>query len=163
VADEASAEEVSTDEAPAEEAPAPLTATLSAQIVEFVTDADGNLVERLTDGTVAVPGDIIQYTAVYENISEAPLIGLIVNGPVPASTGYLGGSESINVDATFEVLIEGEEWQGLPAFKTVVDETGEAQRVEATPADYLQVRWRLDGALDPETAVTAIYRVAVDS
>lgn len=141
---------------------APLTAVLSANLVELVADEDGNMVETLVIADTAVPGDIIQYTGTYENTSQEPLIGLIINGPIPSGTRYLGGSQSASVDAVFEVLIEGEDWQELPAYRTITDENGEEQQIEATAADFLQLRWRLGEPLEPDTSAISVYRVTVN-
>jgi len=139
----------------------PLTATLAVAQVVLVENVEGELIETFEPATTALPGDTLQYTAVYENVSETAIGGLVVNGPIPSSTSYLAGSENITVDAVFEVLIEEEEWQALPALKTIILEDGTEQQVEASPNDYIQLRWRLDNPIEPEDSITAVYRVRV--
>lgn len=151
------------EEGVVEAAESPITAVLSAYRIEMTTDADGNRVESRVEAATASPGDILEYTATYTNVSEAPMVGLIVNGPVPSGTEYLEESQMVTVAAVFEVLIEGEEWQELPAYKTVTDEAGVETRVEADASDYQQLRWRLEEGLEPDTAVETIYRVQVNS
>jgi uncharacterized repeat protein (TIGR01451 family) len=162
LAQESEATAPATEEA-SEAVESPLSAVLVAQRVELTEGEDGAMVETLVEAATAAPGDVLQYTGTYTNMSDTPMVGLIVNGPVPSGTGYVGGSQSASVDAVFEVLIEGEEWQELPAYKTITDENGAEQRVEANPSDYQQVRWRLNEALAPEASAQTSYRVAVDN
>ena len=51
----------------------------------------------------------------------------------------------------------------LPAFKTIVAENGEEQRVAAGPVDYNQLRWRLEDALEPEGSIESVYRVIINN
>lgn len=161
--EDTSAVAAETDAREGAEATIPITATLEAFIVRRGVDAEGNPTETLLTAETASPGDIIQYSAVYENVSEAPLAGLIMNGPVPSGTTFVSASQQIDTEAVFEVLISDEPWQELPAFKTIVDANGKEQRVEAVPSDYRQLRWRLDDSIAPEGVVTSIYRVRVNN
>lgn len=151
------------DEQAAPEAESPVTAVLEAFIVNLVEDGDGNMADELVAATRGEPGDVILYRTTYTNVSDASLVGLVANAPIPAGTTYLGDTASISVDAIFEVLIEDEDWQELPAFKTIVDDAGEEQRVEAGPADYTQLRWRVTDSLESEGSIGAEYRVVINN
>jgi hypothetical protein len=59
------------------------------------------------------------------------------------------------------VLVEGEPWQSLPAFKMITMQDGSKMRVPATADDYRQIRWRLNEALVPEATLVTVYRVRV--
>lgn len=156
-------QESQTAEQPAETSESPLTAVLEAVRVDLVQAADGTMVEKLVPADTVLPGNILEYTGSYTNISASSLIGLIVNGPIPASTNYVEGTQSVSIGAVFEVLIEGEDWQEIPAYKTVTDENGQPQKVEASASDYAQLRWRLTEPLDPEGVAKTTYRVIVDN
>lgn len=144
--------------AAAQESTGPLSASLAVERVEI--DQETNK-EVMKPADTASPGDLLQYTARYTNVSEEPLSGLVVNGPVPANTVFLKEGLAISQEASLEVLIAGEPWQGVPAFKTVTLEDGTKKRVPAEPADYREIRWRLADPLAPKATLVAIYRVRV--
>lgn len=157
-----SSEPAPTEESSVAETESPVQAILEAFLVQVTKKDDGSTVETLVVATTAAPGDVIEYKATYTNVSENALTGLVANGPIPASTTYVDKSANITEGAVFEVLIPDEEWQELPAYKSVTDENGKVVRVEATSADYTALRWRISGALDPEKQIVAKYRVKVN-
>jgi uncharacterized repeat protein (TIGR01451 family) len=141
----------------AQEQAAPLSASLAAQSVE--TGEDGK--ETFSSADAAAPGDLLQYTGRYSNVSKEPLSGLIINGPIPANTSFIDAGLAVSQKAAFEVLIEGESWQSVPAYKTVVLADGTKSRVVAEASDYRQIRWRLAEALAPGATLVTVYRVQV--
>lgn len=138
----------------------PLTAKLA--VASVVIDPATNK-EVLKPAGTAAPGDTLQYTSSYSNVSGQPLSGLIVNGQIPPNTTFLPSGLSISQDATLEVLIDGESWQELPAYKTVTREDGTTERVKATEADYKQIRWQLAGPLEAGESLVTTYRVQVNN
>lgn len=141
------------------EAPAqsPVASVLEALIVE--KDSEGNETFRAAENVS--PGEIIQYNIEHRNQSGQALSGFIVQGVVPQGTTYVSGSAIGPQGAGFEVLIEGENWQMEPAYKTIVNDDGAEERVPAAPADYVMVRWVLSDALPDAETVTGTYRVRV--
>lgn len=138
----------------------PLEATL---MVEAVTVDQESGEETLVQAASAGPGTVLQYTGLYSNVSDDPLTGIIVRGPVPENTTFIPENLSASEPSEFEVLVEGEPWQTLPAYKTVTKEDGTTERVEALPSDYMEIRWRLTEPLEPDVTLTTIYRVRIDS
>jgi uncharacterized repeat protein (TIGR01451 family) len=136
----------------------PLVAALAVERI----DIDGETQEEaLVAADVASPGDLLQYTGRYTNISEEALTGLVINGPIPTNTVFEEDGLSVSQKADFEVLVEGEPWQSLPAFKMITMQDGSKMRVPATADDYRQIRWRLNEALVPEATLVTVYRVRV--
>lgn len=150
---------IAQDAAPAAPAAAPLTAQLA---VAAVTIDKATSKEVLAPAGAAVPGDVLQYSSSYKNVSDQPLGGLVVNGQIPANTAFTAAGLSVSQQATFQVLVEGEDWQGLPAYKTVKHDDGTTERVEATDADYTQIRWQLSGPLPAGATLLTVYRVRVN-
>lgn len=146
-----------------EEVQSPVDAVLEAFLVQVTESADGTRVENLVPADVATPGDVIEYVVTYENVSESDVVGVIFNAPIPANTTYIDGSAAVSAEAAFEVLITDEDWQSLPAYKTVVDESGNETRVEATASDYIELRWRINTNMAPETSIRTSYRVSIDN
>jgi len=144
------------DAAPSE---GPLAAKLTVERVVFDEESKK---ETLVAAETAAPGDLLQYKGTYTNISEVPLAGLVVKGPIPSNTVFSEGGLSVSAKATLEVLIEGEPWQTLPAYKTVKQPDGKEERVVASPSDYKELRWKIWEALEPKETLVTIYRVKVE-
>ncbi|WP_011580857.1 MULTISPECIES: hypothetical protein [Chelativorans] len=136
----------------------PIEAKLVVQRVEF--DAETKK-EMLISAKTASPGDVLQYTGTYTNLSDTPLAGLVINGPIPDNTIFTTDALKVLDDATFEVLVPGEPWQTLPARKTIKKPDGTEVRVPAGPEDYKEIRWKLSDPLAPEETLTTVYRVKV--
>lgn len=147
----------SADPAHAQEGDNPLAAKLTVTKVVNAGTED----EAAVDAKTAGPGDILEYNGSYSNVSEEPLEGIMIEGPIPDGTGYVPDATEASLAATFQVLVEGEDWQELPAYKTIVLEDGTEERVEAGPSDYVQIRWALEEPLAPSTTFTTQYRVRV--
>lgn len=137
----------------------PVVSTMQALIVD--RDDEGNETFREAEGVN--PGEVIQYNIEHLNQSGGALGGFVIQGRVPDGTIYVGDSDAGPDASQFEVLIDGEEWQGEPAYKTIINADGEEERVLATPEDYLMIRWVLAEALPDEESVIGSYRVQVQT
>ncbi|MDW9416833.1 hypothetical protein GOB15_20800 [Sinorhizobium meliloti] len=136
----------------------PLSASLGVQSVEI---GEGGK-ETFSPAEAAAPGDLLQYTGRYDNVAKEPLSGLVINGPIPSNTSFVDAGRAVSLKAAFEVLIDGESWQGVPAYMTVTLEDGTKSRVEAEASDYRQIRWRVSEALAPGATLVTTYRVQVE-
>ena len=143
----------------AQEAPEepPVTSALTAMVVERAASGE----ERFRPATDVIPGDIIEYRIAYRNQSGAALSKFIVEGPIPADAIYVAGSAASANEASLEVLIDGEDWQREPAYKTRTSLEGVQQRVPASPSDYRAIRWVLTNPLADQAAVAGVYRIQV--
>ena len=119
--------------------------------------------ERLMPAQEAGPGDTIEYRLLYTNVSERTLSGLVVNGPIPDSTSYVGGSDNASVNADFTVSAGAEgDFQAEPYVRLVTDANGNQQEEVVPPEDYTQLRWQPVESIAPEQTQTYVYRVKVD-
>ena len=110
----------------------------------------------------AAPGEILEYRLTYKNTDEDPLYNLIVRGPIPYNTVYIGQSAKADVDAKFDVSLDGgKTWSQEPVYKTIQDEQGQVRRVMAEPRDYALLRWTARSPLQPRASMEFVYRVKV--
>ena len=125
-------------------APAPpVVSTMEAVIVD--TDEAGS--EVFTPAETVDPGQIIEYRIAHLNQSSQALNGFIISGPIPNGTQYVADSASLEEGTLFQVKLLNEDWQGEPAYKTIINEAGEEERVIADPSEYTAIRWNLIDAL----------------
>lgn len=141
-----------------------LTAQFGFSIVETDDNGDELLIERDT----VRPGETIEYALEHKNVSDDPLSGLVLNGPIPDGVTLAAGSQTSSIAAVFEVQaelepeIEGLEWSTWPAERKVIDADGTA-RIEPLPAEAVEaVRWTLDEALPSGETAQNSYRVIVN-
>lgn len=138
--------------------PAPLTNKMEAYLVQLNQQGKEVLVRTNT----AAPGDMLEYHLTYSNVSKQDLDGLVVTGPVPANTKYVGQSASLAQGANFVVSIDGgETFEREPVKRMVVDAQGRKKQVIISPEKYTHVRWNLNTALKSGMQNTYFYRVAV--
>ncbi|MBI1385768.1 MAG: DUF11 domain-containing protein [Rhizobiales bacterium] len=138
-------------------ADSPVESSLEAFLVEVSSEGT----EQFGPARNVDPGDVIEYRIAHHNTSAGSLSGFIVAGPIPAGTTFVAGSATGAPGDVFEVLVDGEDWQALPAFKTVRNEDGTERRVEALPEDYRSIRWRLAEPLAEGASTANAYRVQV--
>lgn len=121
-----------------------------------------NGVETTEPVESASPGDLLEYRLLYTNVSERPLSGLVITGPVPDNTAYQADTATASVDAPLTVSVgDGEGFQPEPVVRRQMTENGE-QEVVLPPEDYTQLRWAPAVAIEPGTTQTYRYRVRVE-
>ncbi|MEM1106530.1 MAG: hypothetical protein AAGH87_09090 [Pseudomonadota bacterium] len=136
-------------------APAAADGPLRSELTAFIVTVDEDGAEMFEQVDEVEPGDLVEYRLVYTNTSEAPLEGLVVSAPVPASTDLVLGSETTQVPGIFEASIdEGANWGAPPIFL----EPG----TEADIDDYDLVRWSPETAITPGEEWLFAYRVSVE-
>ena len=147
-----------------EEVAEPVTVMLNAFIVSTTTNDDGEEEETFTEAAEARPGQVVEYrvTAMNEGETTLPAGNVVVTGPVPAGTTYLGDSATTEsqVNLTFSAD-EGQTFSAPPVMITVTNDEGE-EEVEAAPEQYSAVRWTVERALEPEESLEFSYRVTVE-
>ena len=137
----------------------PVISTMEAVIVD--TDDDGNEVFRPAE--TVDPGEIIEYRIAHLNQSSQALSGFTIAGPIPNGTQYVAESASVEDGTLFEVKLPNEDWQSEPAYKTIINEAGEEERVIADPSEYVTIRWSLLEALPDQSTAESTYRVRVNT
>ena len=116
----------------------PVTGEIAAYLVTEA--ADGT--ERLSVADVAEPGQVMEFRIAFTNAGEEPVEGVTVVDPVPANTRYLGDSHGADVDARFEVSIDGgESFEPEPVTRIETQADGTQREVVVGPEQYTHVRW----------------------
>ena len=134
---------------------------LASRMTAYVVAKQADGKEVLAPAKRVSPGEVIEYRVRHKNQSREPVRGLIVQGPIPRGTVYVANSATSRAKAVFEVLVPGEAWQRLPAYKTIVDKDGKKRRVRAHASDYRAIRWRMAEPLGAGATIENHYRVRV--
>ena len=148
-----------------DDAQEPVTVVLDAFVVSTVTNDDGEEEETFTEAAEARPGQVVEYRVAATNEGETtlPAGNVVVTGPVPEGTTYLGDSATTapEVSMTFSAD-EGQTFSAPPVMVTVTNDEGEEEEVEAEPEQYSAVRWSVMRALEPGESLEFSYRVTVE-
>jgi len=136
----------------------PLKSTLEAYVVK--KDSKGK--EVFEKAQNAAPGEIVEYRLIYQNTGKTVLSSLVVNGPVPNHTKYIGNSAKTEVSHDFLVSIDhGNTWEKEPV-KRVEEKNGKKKTIIIPPEKYTNVQWISNAPMDPSSIQEYIYRVKIN-
>lgn len=138
---------------------APALAEVNSLMEAFrvVSDKDGR--EQFEEAKAARPGDLIEYRLTYSNTEANPVNGLLVNGPVPAGTRYVGDSARSLKRASVRFSSDGgASWQQAPLKRKGAD----GKDVVVPPEQYTHVQWTSGLPLEQGKPQSFIYRVRVE-
>lgn len=120
--------------------PAGGAVTVKLTVWKVKTDAKGN--ETFGDATRVLPGDVLEYRALYTNVSKQPVKNVFATLPLPEGFEYLPRSAQPEAPKV-EVAAKDGKFGAEPLKQAVADRTGKSQ-VESVPyAEYRSVRWTL--------------------
>ncbi|MDH3342587.1 MAG: hypothetical protein OEM07_02570 [Gammaproteobacteria bacterium] len=109
-------------------------------------DKDGNVTYDYIDAELAVPGDVMMYRIVFENIGNESASGIVINDPIPNNTKYrINSASGRNTTITFS--IDGGKSFGNPDDLVVKDKDGKEWK--AKPESYTHIRWVYNKLLAP--------------
>ena len=129
--------------------------TLKAQKVERTRD--GKEVLRVADR--AMPGEVIQYDALYRNQGKKGVRNLQPTLPIPSGLEYLPDSAK---PAPSKASLDGKNFAPVPLMRHVALPDGKTKEEPVPPSEYRALRWEL-GDLDSgrNALVSARARLAV--
>ncbi len=145
--------------AAAQEAAAPKALVISATILSWGQGRPQAIDAPDRDPNTVAPGDVVEYRLVFTNITEGAVINIRFTDPVPEGMHYLqgtAGADREDVDVEFS-LDGGTSYSELPMIEVVVD--GRIEQRPANPEDYTDIRWTVQGEVEPDARVAAAFQV----
>ena len=129
--------------------------TLKAQKV--VRTSDGKEVLQVAER--AMPGEVIQYDALYRNKGKTGVRNLQPTLPIPAGLEYLQDSAK---PAPSKASVDGKNFAPIPLTRRIALPDGQTKEVPVPTSEYRALRWDL-GDLDSggNALVSARARLAV--
>ena len=114
---------------------------------------------KFVDASVVVPGDVIEYRAVYFNQGSSAL-PVVATLPIPASLEYLKDSASSDSKLAHTVALKDSQFSKEPLMQKVITASGVTVSQPLPYATYRYVRWDL-GSLSPGKSVEVSVRAKV--
>ena len=141
-------------------AASPVQGRIEAYLV--ATDAEG--AERVEPTRTAEPGVLMEYRLTFVNTGDSAVSGLQVVDPIPDNTTFVAGSARADVDARFEVSIDGaRSFEREPVTRVETRPDGTQEKVVIPPSQYTHLRWAVEEALPGGGGEHRYaYRVTVD-
>jgi uncharacterized repeat protein (TIGR01451 family) len=134
---------------------APITVILKQ--FKVLNDEHGNA--KLVDVKAVLPGDVLEYRAVYSNRGSAAL-PVVATLPIPESLEYVKESASASTDLVHTVALKDSQYSKEPLMQKVVTASGATLSQPLPYASYRYVRWDL-GNLSPGKSVEVSVRAKV--
>ena len=130
----------------------------------FIVSVDDKGQEVAEVATAAEPGEVMEYRITFVNNGDSSVSGLKVVDPIPENTTFISDSARTEVNALFEVSIDGGlyfEQEPVTRIETQAD--GSQKEVVIPPEEYTHIRWAVEDALRGEGGQQKYaYRVVVD-
>jgi uncharacterized repeat protein (TIGR01451 family) len=111
------------------------------------------------DPNTVAPGDVVEYRLVFTNITGQPVRNIQFTDPLPEGMHYLQGTagadrEDVHVEFSID---NGASYSEQPMVEVVVD--GRTEERPASPEVYTDIRWTVQGDLQPDARVSAAFQV----
>ena len=115
--------------------------------------------ERGSPEGAALPGDVIEYSLVFTNVTDTEVSDVTFTDPIPAGMVIMLGSTTVDRDG---VVVDysingGETWSDQPLID-VAQPDGRMVRQPAPPEAYTHIRWTVTGSVAVGAQVTARFR-----
>lgn len=125
--------------------------------VVTITSENGAKAEQWQTPDKMLPGDKVGYQISFENTGKEAATDIVIANPIPKNTVYVEGSaKGLNTDIEFST--DGGKTYAQPS-KLLIEKDGE--RVQASTADYTNVRWTLNKPLAIGAESSVQYAVII--
>lgn len=146
----------STGAALAEEGAVRLSNNAFKQVI--TKKADGSIEYDYVEPGLAIPGDVILYEIVFENISDKEVSNVVIDIPIANNTTYR--EDSVTGDNTeISFSVDGKKFSSPDTLK-VKDKSGKTWK--AKPKDYTAIRWVYKKALKPGEKGKVTYKATIN-
>jgi len=132
---------------------------ITAEKVVLV-EKSGKKVEQRIIASEVLPGDVLVYTLTYKNVGDEAAKDIKVNNPIPKDTAYVLDS-AYGPGAKITFSVDGGKTFNEPSLlRYEVDVKGKAEKREASPEQYTDIRWAVEEVGVGKSGV-ASFRVRV--
>lgn len=129
-----------------------------AEIEVTHVDEEGKTVIERQPVTSAPPATMIIFSNVLTNTTPEAVADLVVTNPVPANMEYVSGSAS-GQETTITFSIDGGKTYDSPRYLIITESDGTVR--PAQPREYTNIRWQLNGSLEPGQKRSVEFRAMV--
>jgi len=138
-------------------------APVSGEIQAYLVTVDENGSEKVTKTDRVEPGQVMEFELVFTNHGDTSVSGIQVVDPIPENTIFIGESHNSDVQANFQVSIDGGEFfESEPVIRIETQADGSQKEVVIPAEQYTHVRWEAKDDLPSKGGKHRFtYRVSV--
>jgi len=115
---------------------------VTGEIQAFIVTKDVNGKEMSLPAEETIPGQVMEFRIVFTNNGDADVKGIQVVDPIPENTRFISDSHNADVQALFEVSIDGgKSYEVEPIVRLETQSDGSQKEVVVPPEQYTHVRW----------------------
>lgn len=135
-----------------------ITSTAEVEIAQ--KNAEGKMEKKRVEAAKAkvAPGDVVIFTARYENKGRQPATGVVITNPVPEHMTYVDLSAE-GKGTKIEFSIDNGKTYGTPQDLKVTDKDGKTR--QALPGEYTHIRWAVAAPVAPGASGSATFRAQI--
>lgn len=127
-----------------------------AEKVISVLNKKGERTYKHLPADKVLPGEIVQYSTLFTNISTKPANNINITNPIPKHTVYLANTAS-GAHCNIVYSIDGGKKWAKPEYLNVQGNDG--KMYPAKPSDYTHIRWEYQGDLQPQERKAVSFQV----
>lgn len=115
---------------------------VTGEIQAYIVTKDGDGQEKIEPAVETEPGQVMEFRIVFTNNGDSSVSGIKVVDPIPLNTRFIGDSHNADIEAEFEVSIDGgESFEPVPVKRFETQADGIQKEVIVPPEQYTHVRW----------------------
>ena len=129
-----------------------------AQKIVISINAQGQEVQSLVPASKVLPGETVQYSNIFENISNEAASDIGVTNPIPKNMVYVPNSAQGD-DCYITFSIDGGKRWGQPYQLKVRNKQGKL--VQAKAENYTHIHWQYRGKLEANEKRTVSFKTVL--
>lgn len=127
-----------------------------AEKVVSTVNEKGERTYKRVPASKVLPGEVVQYSTYFTNISKKPADNINITNPIPEHTVYLANTAS---GENFNIVYSvdgGKKWAKPEQLKV---RGTDGKMKPAKPSDYTHIRWEYQGDLQPQEKKAVSFQV----
>lgn len=125
------------------------------KVISVVNEKGERSYKRIPAAKV-LPGEIVQYSTYFTNVSKKAADNINITNPIPEHTVYLANTASgANCNIVYSVD-SGKNWAKPEQLKV---RGNDGKMYPAKPSDYTHIRWEYQGDLQPQEKKAVSFQV----
>lgn len=137
---------------------------VNGYVEAFIVSLNDDGSEKVRTADEAVPGEVMEFQITFTNDGNESVTGIQVVDSIPENTKFISDSHSSDVQAAFEVSIDGGlSYESVPVRRVETQQDGTQIEVIIPAEQYTHVRWRASEPLVSDGGQHRFsYRVSIN-
>lgn len=137
---------------------------VKGEVQAFIVSVNDDGSELVRTAEEAAPGEVMEFQIIFTNDGDESVSGIQVVDSIPENTRFISDSHSSDVEASFDVSIDGgQSYESVPVRRIETQQDGTQLEVVIPAEQYTHVRWRASEPLASDGGQHRFsYRVSIN-